>query len=63
MKVKLVTVREAADFLRISYRTAQRYLAEGRIPYTKPAGRVLIKEQDLMNFVNMTVSSQKMAID
>ena len=40
MKVKLVTVREAADFLRISYRTAQRYLAEGRIPYTKPAGRV-----------------------
>ena len=49
MKVKLVTVREAADFLRISYRTA-----EGRIPYTKPAGRVLIKEQDLMNFVNMT---------
>ena len=53
MKVKLVTVREAADFLRISYRTAQRYLAEG-IPYTKPAGRVLIKEQDLMNFVNMT---------
>jgi excisionase family DNA binding protein len=52
MKMKLVTVREAADFLRISYRTAQRYLAEG--PYTKPAGRVLIKEQDLMNFVNMT---------
>ncbi len=48
MKMKLVTVREAADFLRISYRTAQRYLAEGRIPYTKPAGRVLIKEQDLM---------------
>ncbi len=54
MKMKLVTVREAADFLRISYRTVQRYLAEGRIPYTKPAGRVLIKEQDLMNFVNMT---------
>ncbi|MFR1152893.1 MAG: helix-turn-helix domain-containing protein [Bacteroides thetaiotaomicron] len=58
MKMKLVTVREAADFLRISYRTAQRYLAEGRIPYTKPAGRVLIKEQDLMNFVNMTVNFQ-----
>lgn len=53
MKMKLVTVREAADFLRISYRTVQRYLAEGKIPYTKPAGRVLINEQDLMNFVNM----------
>ena len=54
MKMKLVTVREAADFLRISYRTAQRYLAEGRIRYYMLAGIVLIKEQDLMNFVNMT---------
>lgn len=52
--MKLITIKEAANFLRISYRTVQRYMAEGRIPYTKPAGRVLIKEQDLMNFVNMT---------
>lgn len=54
MNMKLITIKEAANFLRISYRTVQRYMAEGRIPYTKPAGRVLIKEQDLMNFVNMT---------
>lgn len=50
---KYITIKEAADFLRISYRTVQRYLSDGRIPYTKPAGRVLISETDLMNFVNL----------
>lgn len=54
MKTKNITVKEAAEFLRVAYRTVQRYMAEGRLPYTKPAGRVLIKEQDLIDFVNMT---------
>jgi len=48
-----VTIKEAAVFLRVAYRTVQRYLADGLIPYTKPAGRVLIKEQYLVDFVNM----------
>lgn len=51
MKTRYVTIKEASDFLRISYRTVQRYLNDGKIPYTKPAGRVLINEQDLLNFV------------
>lgn len=53
MNTKNVTVKEAADYLCVAYRTVQRYLSEGKIPYTKPAGRILIKEQDLINFVNM----------
>lgn len=53
MKTRYMTIKEASDFLRISYRTVQRYLSDGRIPYVKPAGRVLINEQDLMNFVLM----------
>jgi excisionase family DNA binding protein len=53
MSVRYMTIKEAAEFLRASYRTVQRYLADGRIPYTKPAGRVLINEQDLINFVNI----------
>lgn len=53
MMAKYLTIREAADFLRISYRTVQRYLSDGRIPYVKPAGRVLINEQDLINFALM----------
>lgn len=53
MRTRNVTISEAAEFLRVAYRTVQRYLADGLIPYTKPAGRVLIKEQDLLDFVNM----------
>lgn len=53
MKTKNLTIKEAAEILRVAYRTVQRYLSDGKIPYTKPAGRVLINEQDLMNFVNM----------
>lgn len=51
--MKLVTIKEAAVLLRSSYRTVQRYLSDGRIPYTKPAGKVLINEQDLVDFINM----------
>jgi excisionase family DNA binding protein len=44
---------KAAEYLRSSYRAVQRYLADGRIPYTKPAGKILINEQDLVDFVQM----------
>lgn len=53
MSNKYLTIREAADVLRSSYRTVQRYLAEGKINYTKPAGKVLINEQDLIDFIQM----------
>lgn len=53
MTQKYITIKEASEFLRISYRTVQRYLSDGRIPYVKPAGRVLIDEQDLIDFVHM----------
>lgn len=53
MKQKFITVREASEILCASYRTVQRYLADGKIPYTKPAGKILINEQDLMNFINL----------
>lgn len=53
MKARYITVRETAKILCTSYRTVQRYLSDGKLPYIKPAGKVLINEQDLMNFVNM----------
>ena len=31
MKTKNVTVKEAAEYLRVAYRTVQRYLSEGKI--------------------------------
>lgn len=52
---KYVTIKEAAEWMRVSYRTMQRYIAEGKLPCTKPGGRVLIKEIDLEKFANMGV--------
>lgn len=51
MTKKYVSVKEAADYLNVSYRTLQRYLADGRITYTKPAGKIFIDIQALDNFI------------
>ncbi|MFR6400696.1 MULTISPECIES: helix-turn-helix domain-containing protein [Bacteroides] len=44
---------KVAEYLRSSYRAVQRYLADGRITCTKPVGKILINEQDLIDFVQM----------
>lgn len=49
----MLVIREVAEYLRVSYRTVQRYIAEGKIQYTKPAGKILIKEKDLIDFIEM----------
>ena len=48
---------KAAEYLRSSYRAVQRYLADGRITCTKPVGKILINEQDLIDFVQMVNKS------
>lgn len=53
MQYKILLVGEAAQYIRVSYRTMQRYIADGKIPYTKPAGKILIKEKDLIDFIEM----------
>lgn len=50
---KYYTVREASEILRSSYRTVQRYLADGKLSYTKPAGKILISEQSLIDFIQI----------
>lgn len=52
LKERFVTVKEAAEYLRVSHRTAQRYIEKGLFPYTKPAGKILINEQHLSDFAN-----------
>lgn len=43
--------KAAAAYLQVSFRTLQNYIAQGLIPYTKPAGRLLFKERDLDAFL------------
>ena len=44
--------KAAADYIGVCFRTLQNYIADGRIPCTKPAGRWLFKKRDLDAFLN-----------
>ena len=44
--------KEAAEYIGVCFRTLQTYIAEGRIPCTKPGGHWLFKKRDLDAFLN-----------
>lgn len=44
--------KEAAEYIGVSFRTLQTYIASGLIPCTKPAGRWIFKKRDLDAFLN-----------
>lgn len=48
---KLLTMNEAAERLRVSRRTLERYIDDGLIKRSKPAGKVLIEERELERFL------------
>jgi excisionase family DNA binding protein len=54
--MKLLTRKEAAEFLRISLRKLDELASEGEIPYSKMGkgirSRVVFKLQDLENYVD-----------
>lgn len=43
--------KQAADYIGVCFRTMQKYIAEGIIPCTKPAGRWLFRKRDLDAFL------------
>ena len=50
---KLLTVAEAAEYLRISKRTLYMYVRKDKVPYRKPNGRVLFVPGDLDSFMEL----------
>ena len=50
---KLYDVREAADILRVSYRTVQRYLRAKKLKGSK-TGQWRFSESDIKNFLKRT---------
>ena len=44
--------KAAAEYIGVSFRTMQNYIADGLIPCTKPGGRWLFKKRDLDAFLN-----------
>ena len=48
----LLTLKEAAEILKLSERTIRRYIEEGEIKAIKLRGAVRIEERDLEEFIN-----------
>ena len=49
--VEFMTLREAADLMRVSVRTLCRYIDAKQIPSCKLPGRRLVKRADIMGFM------------
>ena len=52
MSCTWLTVREAAEFLKINANTMQRYVRQGRLPVNRPGGRIIricLEELNLMD--------------
>jgi excisionase family DNA binding protein len=54
-KHDLVTIKEAAEFLRVTGRTLRSWLRAGRIPRVKMGHIVRIRKQDLKAFIEHSV--------
>lgn len=52
---ELLSVDEAAEYLRISPHTLRAWLNQGRVPYVKLGGRVLFRLEDLMALVSSSL--------
>jgi len=46
-----LTVREAADYIRVSQRQLRNLLSKNKIPFYHPEGKILLKTKDLDNYI------------
>jgi excisionase family DNA binding protein len=49
--IKLYTVNELAQLLKVSVRTLRREMEEGELKYIKIRGRVRIREEDVQTYL------------
>lgn len=52
--MQLMTIREAAEFLRISRSTIYKMVMSKSIPFIKLPGRLLFDQQELQNWLGQT---------
>ena len=62
MKDKLFTIKEVADYLRVSERSVLRYIEAGKLNASK-VGWWRIKQSSLENFLKKTSNSKKKHYD
>ncbi len=49
---QLLSVEEAAGFLRLSKHTIRAWISQRKLPFVKLGGRVLFRQDDLNSFIN-----------
>jgi len=55
--MKLMTIREASEFLRISRSTIYKMVMSKSIPFIKVQGRLLFEQEELQNWLGQTKCS------
>ena len=56
---ELLTVREAADFLRVKVSTIRAWILQRRVVYVKVGGRVLLRRSDLEKLIESGIVPAK----
>ncbi|WP_041720172.1 helix-turn-helix domain-containing protein [Pseudodesulfovibrio piezophilus] len=54
-RIKLLTIQEAADILRVNRTTISRMISTGELPCVRVRSRKLIREQDLLTFIDSQI--------
>ena len=57
MKDEIMTIREVADFLRLTEKTAYRFALEGKIPGFKVGGTWRFRKSDIDEWIEMQTES------
>lgn len=52
---KVLTIEETADFLRVHRATISRMISSGELPCVRVRSRKLIREQDLLTFIDSQI--------
>jgi len=54
-RIKLLTIQEAADILRVYRTTISRMISSGELPCIRVRSRKLMREQDLQVFIDSQI--------
>jgi excisionase family DNA binding protein len=52
MEIKVYTLKEVAEVLKVTERTLLTYIKEGKLKANKIGGKWIISQENLQNFIN-----------
>lgn len=52
MEIKVYTLKEVAEVIKVTERTLLTYIKEGKLKATKIGGKWIVSQENLQNFIN-----------